>query len=189
MTSGGRVSGARKVARGQGNQGGRGEGALRCVEVLPPQIDAELARADRSRSTRAARAGNQAAMAIRRADRLSKQIQDELSSVVRRELKDPRVGAVTFTGVDLSADLREATVRFLPMGGADDTERIAELQSGLNAACAFLQGKVGRNLRLRFTPRFSFKFDKGVANLLTVHDLLEGLKQGAASDSDKGDPS
>lgn len=97
---------------------------------------------------------------------------------MRRELKDPRVGSVTFTGVDLSSDLREATVRFLPMGGADDVERVERLQQGLDAARSFLQGKVGRNLKLRFTPRFTFRFDKGVANLLDVHDLLEGLKKG-----------
>jgi len=114
---------------------------------------------------------------IRRADRVAREIQAELSRLAQRELKDPRVQDVTFTRVELSEDLREARVFFVPLGGIGETDRITALEKGLRGATAFLQRKLGRNLRLRFTPRLSFRYDVGVDNLVGIHDLMQGLNQ------------
>ena len=116
---------------------------------------------------------------VRRADRVAREIQAELSRLAQRELKDPRVQDVTFTRVELSADLREARIFFVPLGAIGESERIAELESGLRGASAFLQRKLGRNLRLRFTPRLSFRYDVGVDNLVGIHDLMQGLNRDA----------
>jgi len=112
---------------------------------------------------------------VRRADRVAREIQAELSRLAQRELKDPRVQQVTFTRVELSEDLREAKVFFVPLGGIGESERIGELQQGLRGASSFLQRKLGRNLRLRFTPRLQFRYDVGVDNLVGIHDLMSGL--------------
>lgn len=120
---------------------------------------------------------------VRRADRVAREIQAELSRLSQRELKDPRVRDVTFTRVELSEDLREARVFFVPLGAIGATDRIGELEKGLRGATPFLQRKIGRNLRLRFTPRLSFRYDVGVDNLVGIHDLMQGLNQDRASEA------
>jgi len=91
---------------------------------------------------------------------------------------------VTFTRVELTEDLREARVYFVPLAGVGAEARIAELQGGLEAAKNFLQRKVGKNLKLRFTPRMSFRYDKGLGNLVRVHEVMDELK---SQPSTKGD--
>ncbi len=117
---------------------------------------------------------------------MSRSLQDELSSLIRREVRDPRVKDVTLTRIDMSPDLREATVWFTPLGGIDDGERVAELEAGLAKAAPFLQGRTGRALRLRHTPRLRFRYDKGVANLVHMHELMATMQTppGDASDAD-----
>ena len=120
----------------------------------------------------------------KRHDRLNREILRELSRLAHRELRDPRVGQVTFTRVELTEDLREARVYFVPLAGVGAEARIAELQGGLEAAKNFLQRKVGKNLKLRFTPRMSFRYDKGLGNLVRVHEVMDELK---SQPSTKGD--
>ena len=124
-------------------------------------------------------------MAIHRSDRLSKEIQKELSRVLQRESKDPRLAEVTTTRVELSSDLRDATVFFVPLGSVSDGERVKEIQGGLEASRGFLQGKLGRNLHLRFAPRLRFRFDRGVENLVRVHDLLTELRRHDEADGEE----
>lgn len=106
---------------------------------------------------------------------MSREILRELSRMLTREVRDPRVRDVTLTRVELTDDLREATVWFVPLGAVDDAQRIEELREGLAKAARFLQGAVGRKLRLRNTPRLRFDYDKGMNNLLHVHELLADL--------------
>lgn len=87
---------------------------------------------------------------------------------------------VTITRVDLTSDLREATVWFTPLGGIGDDARVKELQAGLRKAASFLQGRAGRALRLRNTPRLTFRYDTGVENLVHIHELLHEMPKDAA---------
>lgn len=120
---------------------------------------------------------------IRRADRVARLLLAEISQLVRRDVRDPRVRDVTITRVDVTDDLRQATVWFTPLGGLGDEKRINELQAGLDKARLFVQGKVGRNLRLRVTPRLRFLYDAGVDNLVRMHEVLGGLRsEGAMGD-------
>ena len=108
---------------------------------------------------------------------MSREIQRELSRLLRREIRDPRVGQVTVTRAEVSDDLREARVYWVPLAAVQSDERIAELEAGLKAAGPFLQRRVGQELKLRFTPRLRFHFDKGMENLVRVHDLLDGISR------------
>ncbi len=117
---------------------------------------------------------------IRRADRIARLLLAEIAQLVHREVGDPRVHDVTITKVDVTDDLRQATVWFTPLGGLGDEKRIAELQAGLDKARPFVQGRVGRNVRLRVTPRLRFLYDAGVDNLVRMHDVLGGLRTDGA---------
>ena len=114
--------------------------------------------------------------APRRADRVAREIQKELSDLLRREVKDPRVRDATISRVDLTDDLRQATVYVAALGAVGDEARSAELLEGLRRAAGFLQGKLGRNLRMRSTPRITFAYDAGLENLIHVAELLSGLE-------------
>jgi ribosome-binding factor A len=107
------------------------------------------------------------------------QLQRVLAELVSREVKDPRVGNVTITGVEVAADLKSARVYFVPFGSAHG---VAEVREGLTHAGGFLRGQVARRLALRYAPRLSFVFDESIdrAEHLThlISSALEPRKPG-----------
>jgi ribosome-binding factor A len=88
------------------------------------------------------------------------------------ELKDPRVGFVTITGVETSADLRHATVFVSVLGG--ETKRRKTL-AGLAAAHGVLQARVARELRLKRTPQLTFEYDPTVERGVRMTQLIDEL--------------
>lgn len=102
-------------------------------------------------------------------------MQRELAALLRKGVKDPRVGAVTITRVELSDDLRSGRVLFVPMGQVGDAARVDECTAGLKAASAYLAGQVARSLRLRSVPALRFDYDRGIDNLISIHETLRGL--------------
>ncbi len=105
----------------------------------------------------------------KRADRVGDLIHRELSRLVLREVKDPRLASVTITAVEVSADLRHARVLFTGTGGAGTPE---ELQ-GLQSAAGFLRGQLGRALRLRYAPELTFQTDESLERGLHISALLK----------------
>jgi ribosome-binding factor A len=97
------------------------------------------------------------------------------------ELKDPRIGLVTVTGVDTTADLRRATVFISVLGSA--RKRRATLV-GLEAAHGLLQARLGRQLRLKRTPQLSFEYDPSVEHGVRMTRLIDEL---APDDHDPDD--
>jgi ribosome-binding factor A len=108
----------------------------------------------------------------RRADRVGDLLHKELSRLLSREVKDPRLRTVTITAVRVSTDLRHARVLFT--GGAKDG-REAQLQ-GLRSATGFLRGQLGRNLDLRYAPELTFEADESVDGTLEVMRLLREVR-------------
>src|SRR5258708_11504708 len=88
--------------------------------------------------------------------RVADQIQRELSGLLRAELKDPRVGMITLTGVEVSPDLAYAKVFFTTLA---DAESLKSTEAGLERAAGFLRAQLGKRLRLRVTPGKRFKHD------------------------------
>jgi len=88
------------------------------------------------------------------------------------ELKDPRIGLVTVTGVDTSQDLRHATVYVSVLGSAAKRDRTLE---GLAAAHGPLQARVGRELRLKRTPTLAFEYDPSVEHGVRMTQLIDEL--------------
>ena len=103
----------------------------------------------------------------KRADRVGDLVRRELSRLLLREVKDPRVRNLTITSVEMSADLRHAQVRFTGPAG--------EGLQGLRSAAGFLRGELGRALRLRHAPDLSFEVDDSVEWSLHVAALLRQI--------------
>jgi ribosome-binding factor A len=92
-----------------------------------------------------------------------------LSDAIAKDLKDPRVGFVTVTGVKTSPDLRHARVYVSVLG--DDAERSASID-GLRSAHGFLQRRVADELTLKHTPSLTFEYDESVDRGMRISRLL-----------------
>jgi len=88
------------------------------------------------------------------------------------ELKDPRIGFVTVTGVETTSDLRQATVYVSVLGTQKRRERSLE---GLTAAAGTLQARLGRELRMKRTPQLAFEYDPSVAEGVRMSRLIDEL--------------
>lgn len=95
-------------------------------------------------------------MASRRVERVSDLIKQQVSNIISNDLKDPRVGFVTVTSVDLSRDLRHAKVYISVMGSDEDRERTME---ALNRASGFMRTSLGNKIRIRHIPELLFRYD------------------------------
>jgi ribosome-binding factor A len=111
----------------------------------------------------------------RRPDRVAEAIRVEVATFLSQDVKDPRiVGLVTVTGVDVSRDLRVATV-FVSIYGSE-TERAATMD-GLGSVANHLKARLGRALRLRVAPEIVFKQDESVARAARIETLLSQIKE------------
>jgi len=95
---------------------------------------------------------------FKRSDRVADALQRELAELLRTEVKDPRVGMVNITGVEVSGDLSAAKV-FVTFVGEPDIARREAALGALNGAAGFLRGRLGDLMRLRSIPRLRFVFD------------------------------
>lgn len=111
----------------------------------------------------------------KRSERLGELILEEISELMTREIKDPRIGFVTFTRVELSEDLRHAKV-FVSSIGAEP-EKARALQ-GLASATGFIRRHLGRALHLRYTPEISFLLDDSLEHGAKIAQILRQLHAG-----------
>jgi len=114
----------------------------------------------------------------RRVTRVADAIREAVAELVLREIKDPRVGMVTFTQVKLSPDLRHARVYFSSLG--DRAAREASL-AGLRSAAGFLRTHVARRLQLRVAPELVFEIDENPEYAAHIARLLDETKAGGPS--------
>jgi ribosome-binding factor A len=94
-----------------------------------------------------------------RLNRIGEEIKKELSVLLQREMKDPRIGFVTVTSVEVTSDLQLAKVYVSIFG--DEEQRKASLE-GLTKAKGFLRSEIGRRIKLRHVPDFVFKLDQSI---------------------------
>jgi ribosome-binding factor A len=106
----------------------------------------------------------------RRTERVAEAIQELVAELLLREIKDPRIGLVTVTGVKVSPDLRHARIYFSCLG--DDAGR-AQTQRGLTSAAGFVRSQVARRLNLRVAPEIVFEFDASLEQAERVARLLK----------------
>ena len=108
----------------------------------------------------------------RRTDRVGALIQRELSDIIQRELKDPRVGFCTISQVQISTDLRYADVKVSVVG--DKREKRNSI-TGLKSAAGFLRREVVQRIGLRHAPELRFELDDSVDQLMEIDRLLKRI--------------
>ena len=91
-----------------------------------------------------------------RIEKLQELIKQETGKMLLNDIKDPRIGFVTVTDVEMTGDLREAKIFVSVMGGDEQVKNSLE---GLQSALGFIRREIGKRIRLRFTPEISFALD------------------------------
>lgn len=111
-------------------------------------------------------------MQPKRLERVSQLIKEEISRVLQRELKDPRLGFVTVTEVETAKDLRQAKVFVSVLG--DEAQWAGSLQA-LASARGFIRNWLRHHLDLRVTPELDFRADRSMEHAARIQALLRGL--------------
>ena len=119
-------------------------------------------------------------MTFKRADRVADLIKAELSDILLKQIRDPRIGLLTITDVKMSDDLRSAKIYFVQMG-KDKLD--AELQAGLEKAKGFLKRELSKRLNLRYMPDVFFFYDKSFEYGSRIDRLLMEIHEKDKTDN------
>ena len=117
-----------------------------------------------------------------RTQRVADFLQRELAALIQHEVRDPRVGMVSVTGVDVSRDLGHARVYYTAMG-SESSEDAAESTEALNKAAGFLRSHLSRGSNMRSVPQLRFYFDSSVGHGRDLEDLIQ---RAASADRELG---
>lgn len=107
-----------------------------------------------------------------RANRVAEQMKKELGDILGKKIKDPRVGFVTVTDVEVTGDLQQAKVFISVLG--DDKQKQDTLV-GLAKAKGFIRSEIGKRIRLRKTPEIIFEFDEAIEKGNRIEHILQEL--------------
>lgn len=125
-----------------------------------------------------------------RVERVQEFLKTELSEIIQHELKDPRIGFVSITDVEVTEDLRHARV-FVSVFGDDEAK--AQTMAGLHSAQGFIRGEVAKRMRTRYTPEIAFKLDQSIEQGTRVMSLIRDVTKEAHAprppEPDRGDTS
>jgi ribosome-binding factor A len=109
-----------------------------------------------------------------RHERITEAIRKEMSLIVHDELKDPRLGFVTITRVDLSPDFRSARIFYGVLGKEDDYRKT---QEALESASGFIRRELAQRIKLRFAPEIFFKEDRSTEFSIRIEEALMEIKK------------
>jgi ribosome-binding factor A len=115
-------------------------------------------------------------------------IMDELGEILQREVRDPRIGFVSVTAVEVSADLRHARIFVSVLGTAEEK---AATMAGLTSAGGYIRRALGRRLQMRYTPELTFRLDESIERGSRVMKLLGEVgnrPHGQPARDDRQDP-
>lgn len=107
-----------------------------------------------------------------RPERVQAAIKKEISKIIHSELKDPRIGFITITRVDVTPDLRYARIYFSILGEEETKQQSLE---GLKSATGFIRRLIGQRLNLRFVPEIVFKRDDSLEYSIHLDEKLKAL--------------
>ena len=107
-----------------------------------------------------------------RTDRVADHLRRELATLIQRGMRDPRLGMVSVTDVEVSRDLAHARVFYTSMD-ADSTEEATEITEALNRAAGYMRSQLSRDSRLRMVPKLRFFYDSSVGRGRHLEELIE----------------
>lgn len=109
-----------------------------------------------------------------RPEQVGETIRQIIAEALARDVRDPRVGRVTITGVVVSGDLSHATLRVVAAGDAAERDRALE---GLQSAAGFFRSRVARALSTRIVPELHFEADRGAEHAQRIDEILADLRR------------
>ncbi|MBE0447642.1 MAG: 30S ribosome-binding factor RbfA [Actinobacteria bacterium] len=109
-----------------------------------------------------------------RTHRVGELIKEEISDIIKKELKDPRIGFVTITGVDVTPDLRYANVFISVLGARKQKE---ETLKGLQSASGFLRNMLSKRIRIKYLPELRFTFDPSIEAGIRIEKVIRKLRE------------
>lgn len=115
-----------------------------------------------------------------RASRVGEQIHKEISALLVKGLKDPRIGFVTITAVDVTRDLSIAKVFFTVIG---DAAARGESEKGLNSSIPYIRREIGRRIRMRHVPEIRFQFDSSLEYGTRIEAIIQEIHEQKSDDS------
>lgn len=107
-----------------------------------------------------------------RADKVQEELRQQVSIIVQRDLKDPRVGFVTITRVEVTPDLRDARIYFTTM---DVDKPFEDTVKGLDKASGFIRKLLGKRIRMKFTPQIRFIYDDSQTRRNRIDDIIDEI--------------
>ncbi|RPJ04321.1 MAG: 30S ribosome-binding factor RbfA [Deltaproteobacteria bacterium] len=110
----------------------------------------------------------------KRSDRVADLIRKEVSEMLTRSIKDPRIGFVTITRVSVTEDCRSAKIYYSVMGTAAEREESLE---GLTSATGYIRKELGRRVSLRYTPEIVFQFDPSIEYSIHIEEVIQRLRE------------
>jgi ribosome-binding factor A len=114
-------------------------------------------------------------MDYQRSERVGELLTEVIAEVLREEIRDPRVSAVTITAAKVTKDLRQARIYFTILGGGAGNKDA--VSAGLKSALGFIRSKIGKRLNLRYVPTIEFLYDESVDQAERIDKLLKQVKQ------------
>jgi ribosome-binding factor A len=118
-----------------------------------------------------------------RSNRLAEELKNEISVIISRELRDPRVGLVTVTGVEVSPDLRYAKTLVSVLGSPDQKQ---ETLRALEKASGFVRRQIGARIRLRYIPEITFDYDDSIEQGDRMLQLITEIKKELPENTEEG---
>jgi len=120
----------------------------------------------------------------KRSEKVADLIQKEISQMLVKSIKDPRIGFVTITRVNVSEDCRLAKVYFSVAGTLEERESSVK---GLDSAKGYVRKELGRRIRLRYTPEIIFQFDPSIEYSIHMEELIQSIhREKEANGDEKG---
>lgn len=111
----------------------------------------------------------------KRSEKVADLIRKEISQMLVKSVKDPRIGFITITRVTVSEDCRFARIYYSVAG--TQAERESSMK-GLDSAKGYVRKELGRRIRLRYTPEITFQFDPSIEYAIHVGELIQNIHQG-----------
>jgi ribosome-binding factor A len=119
-----------------------------------------------------------------RKEKLEEQIRRIVSELLIKEIKDPRIGFATITGVELAKDYSTAKIGVSVLGDPRDIRKTLE---GVQSATPYIQHRVGKSLSIRITPKISFYLDSSIADATRMVNILNTLEEAERGKDKEGD--
>jgi len=117
-----------------------------------------------------------------RMDKINQLMKREISNIIQQEFQDPRLMFVTIISVDVSPDLRNAIINYSVLG---DDKQIQAVSKTLSSLSGYIRKLIGQRIRLRYTPKISFVYDKSIEYSIRIEKTLNELKDQRMSQSKK----